>query len=52
MKNRDVNKFVCLGFGAVFAGIFLTGGGEGTFIVANVFLAALFIINAGATDNE
>ena len=52
MKNRDVNRFVCLGFWALYAGIFLTGGGDGTLIIANTFLAALFIINAGAPDNE
>lgn len=52
MKNRDVNKFICLGFGAVYGFIFLTGREVETFIVANIFLAALFIINAGAQDNE
>jgi hypothetical protein len=52
MKNRDVNKFVCLGFGALYGFIFFESGMVETFIAANIFLAALFIINAGAPDNE
>tara|TARA_R110002153_G_scaffold141457_1_gene292499 strand:+ start:284 stop:442 length:159 start_codon:yes stop_codon:yes gene_type:complete len=52
MKNRDVNKFVCLGYGAFFGCAALTGGKVEAFIVANIFLAAFFIINAGAPDNE
>ena len=52
MKIRDVNKFVCLGVGAFYAGSFIISGDDNAAILANIFLAALFIITAGATDNE
>ena len=52
MLNRDVNKFICLGFGALYAGRLLMGGDVNDSIIAHIFLAALFIITAGAEDNE
>jgi hypothetical protein len=52
MKNRTKIGISCLVLAVAYAiGGIVSGMGE-AIVIANIFLAALFIINAGDKDNE